>query len=135
MGSVPKRLHEIVNMLNLGSISNEQLKVMAYNMADLFILPSVIDNYPNTLLESFACETPALASRVGGIPEIVNDGEHGFLFDFDSTEDFACKLKNAISDRKRLAEIGREARRWLQRNVSLEQQALLYSELYKELVG
>ena len=104
-------------------------------MADLFILPSVIDNYPNTLLESFACETPALASRVGGIPEIVNDGERGFLFDFDSMEDLASKIKDAISDRKRLAEIGREARRWLQRNASLEQQALLYSELYKELVG
>ncbi|NBQ01827.1 MAG: glycosyltransferase family 1 protein, partial [Opitutae bacterium] len=58
-----------------------------------------------------------------------------FLFDFDSTEDFACKIKDAISDRKRLAEIGREARRWLQSNVSLEQQALRYSELYKELVG
>ncbi|MCP4545700.1 MAG: glycosyltransferase family 4 protein [bacterium] len=47
--------------------------------ADCLVLPSVMEGYPNVLVEALACERPVIASRVGGIPEIVRDGETGIL--------------------------------------------------------
>lgn len=63
----------------LGPICNEDNLALIYSMADLFALPSMADNLPNSILESLACGTPALAFRVGGIPEIIKHKVNGYL--------------------------------------------------------
>src|SRR5215210_5917696 len=50
-----------------------------YAMADVFALPSSFDNSPNALLEAMACGLPVVATRVGGVPRYVADGENGLL--------------------------------------------------------
>jgi len=49
------------------------------NAADLVVLPSLSEGRPNTVIEGMACATPIVATRVGGIPELVKDGENGYL--------------------------------------------------------
>ena len=75
---------------------------MIYSLADIFILPSQIDNYPNTL-ESFACGTPAIASNVGGIPEIVEDGKKRISFStLIKLQNLPTKLKLVINLNKKM---------------------------------
>ncbi len=50
-----------------------------YAACDLYVLPSLVDNLPNMLIESIACGTPCLSFNVGGCPDIVRDGVTGYL--------------------------------------------------------
>jgi len=61
-----------------GSCLNEELSVW-YNAADVSCLPSSREGWPNVLLESLACGTPVVATRVGGVPEVISSPEHGIL--------------------------------------------------------
>jgi len=58
---------------NLGIVESEQLLSLAYSAADVFVLPTLQDNLPNTLLESLSCGTPVAAFNVGGIPDALGD--------------------------------------------------------------
>lgn len=59
---------------------------LLYNAADAFVTPSVADNYPNVLIEAMACGTPSIGFKIGGIPEIINDGKSGILANSVSSE-------------------------------------------------
>ncbi len=61
----------------LGYQTLEEKIVAAYRAADVFVIPSVEDNLPNTILESLACDTPVVGFCVGGIPDLVKDGLTG----------------------------------------------------------
>jgi glycosyltransferase involved in cell wall biosynthesis len=58
---------------NLGIVESEHLLSLAYSAADVFVLPTLQDNLPNTLLESLSCGTPVAAFNVGGIPDALGD--------------------------------------------------------------
>lgn len=67
------------NSINLGNVKDERLMSCIYSAADVFIIPSLIDNLPNTVLESLMCGTPVIGFPVGGIPEMISDWENGLL--------------------------------------------------------
>ncbi len=68
-----------IEVHQLGYIEDEQLLSTVYNAADMFVIPSLADNLPNTVLESLMCGTPVIAFPVGGIPDMVQHGENGLL--------------------------------------------------------
>lgn len=76
----------------------------------LVLLPSRIEALPTVLIEAAACGVPAVATRVGGIPEVVVDGETGWLFDTLTGPSVAAAVRAALRDPQRLAEAGRQAR-------------------------
>ena len=87
-----------------------------YRAADVFVLPSIIDNEGNTeglgvvLLEALACGIPCVASRVGGITDIVQDGKNGFLVEPENPGALAHKITALIEDdrlRQKMSEYGR----------------------------
>ena len=63
----------------LGYISDPQRIVSVYNAADVFVLPSLEDNLPNTLMEAMACGVPCVSFRVGGIPEMIDHRLNGYV--------------------------------------------------------
>ena len=71
--------------------------VEKYQKADFFLLPSIYEGFPNVLCEAMGCGLPVLASRVCDNPNIVAEGDNGFLFDPYSVEDIASKIKEMIS--------------------------------------
>ena len=80
------------NVLDLGAIYDERLMSLVYNAADVFIIPSLMDNLPNTVVESLLCGTPVIGFPVGGISDLIINGENGLL-----TEDISVKsLLNSI---------------------------------------
>ena len=83
-----------------------------YSLADVFVCPSIYEPLGIVNLEAMACETAVVASRVGGIPEVVVDGETGVLVDYDAddTAGFEAALAEAVNavagDAERAAALG-----------------------------
>jgi N-acetyl-alpha-D-glucosaminyl L-malate synthase BshA len=79
------------------------------SVADVFLLPSAQESFGMAALEAMACEVPVVASRVGGLPEVVEDGVCGFLRDLDDIEGMAKAAISLLSDpvvHKRFAQAG-----------------------------
>jgi glycosyltransferase involved in cell wall biosynthesis len=97
-GPEEDNLRQLVRHLNLGDcidfagqISNEQVpQYMA--AADIFVLPSLSEGFPNVVLEAMAVGLPVVASRVGGLPEIIEEGENGFLVEPKMPEQIADRV-------------------------------------------
>jgi glycosyltransferase involved in cell wall biosynthesis len=79
IGNKNSELETIENIYELGSIYDERLMSIAYSAADVFVIPSLMDNLPNTVLESIMCGTPVIGFPVGGIPDMIQDGVNGFI--------------------------------------------------------
>ena len=70
-------------------LSNEAEIAELYNAVDLFVTPSLQDNLPNTIVEAMACGTPCVGFDVGGIPEMINHKQDGYVADYCDSIDFA----------------------------------------------
>jgi alpha-maltose-1-phosphate synthase len=96
-------------------ISREDL-IDLHSHAAVFVCPSIYEPFGLVILEAMACETPVVASRVGGIPEIVVEGETGYLVDFDPadvegfTSALADRMEKLLSDPTMAAGMGKAGR-------------------------
>lgn len=90
----------------LGTLSGEHLW-SCYAAADIFLLPSRYDNFPNVVLEAMAMELPVVATRVGGVPSQVDDGVTGFLVPSDDDKTMAERLFDLFSDKGLRISFGR----------------------------
>ena len=77
------------NVKFLGRFSDEIALSLIYNSADLFVAPSLEDNLPNTVLESLHCGTPVAAFDIGGMPDMIEHKENGYLAEFKSSDNLA----------------------------------------------
>jgi glycosyltransferase involved in cell wall biosynthesis len=73
----------------LGTISDDIKLAQCYSAADAFLTTSLEDNLPNTVMESLSCGTPVVAFTTGGIPNMVNHQQNGYLAQYKSSQDFA----------------------------------------------
>lgn len=83
-------------VLQLGFINNDVDIVNCYNAADFFVIPSIEDNLPNTVLESLACGTPVLGYNIGGIPDMVINNKSGLLADPNNQKEFIQNIETFI---------------------------------------
>lgn len=96
-------------------ISREDL-IHLHSGATVFVCPSIYEPFGLVILEAMACETAVVASRVGGIPEIVVEGETGFLVDYDqdATDEFttalAARIDQLLGDTGLASKMGRAGR-------------------------
>ena len=89
----------------LGYVNDEQRIVSVYNAADVFVLPSLSENLPNTIMEAMACGVPCVGFRVGGIPEEIDHRLTGYVADYKDAADLARGLRWALveADRQQVA--------------------------------
>ena len=103
--------------------------------ADLFLLPSESESFGLSALEAMACEVPVLATRVGGVPEVIEEGGCGYLFDIgnvDGMAEMAMSILNSDEERKRLGQRGREI---AITRFATEKIIPQYEELYQRVIG
>lgn len=98
IGNKNSELNSIENIFELGAIYDEKLMSVAYSAADVFVIPSLIDNLPNTVLESLMCGTPVIGFPVGGIPDMIQDGVNGFLTDEISVESLTKTINKFLKN-------------------------------------
>ena len=123
-----------VPIKTLGFIEAEERTALVYCAADLFVLPSCQDNFPNTAVEALACGLPVIGSNVGGIPEIVRDGITGLLVEPGDARALAGGIEELAGNRERREEMSANCRRVAVQEYALEIQAERYVELYSSLV-
>ncbi|MBT3255052.1 MAG: glycosyltransferase [Deltaproteobacteria bacterium] len=119
---------------NLGLFDSDAEITMAYAAADLFVLPSLEDNFPNTMLEAMSCGTPLIAYSTGGIPEAITDGDNGLIVptgDYRKLGDAICSL---MENEELLKHMGRRAREKALREFTIDTQATRHSHLYETLL-
>jgi glycosyltransferase involved in cell wall biosynthesis len=73
----------------LNFVNNDRDLVNIYNAVDLYATPSLEENLPNTIMESMACGVPCVGFNIGGIPEMIDHRENGYVAEYKSAEDFA----------------------------------------------
>jgi len=83
--------------LGVGVVTAE-VKPVLYRSVDLFVLPSYYENMPNTLIEAMAAGVPSVATAVGAIPDMIRDGETGFIVPPHDAKALAARLAALISD-------------------------------------
>jgi glycosyltransferase involved in cell wall biosynthesis len=79
----------------LGYVADDEL-VKFYNSLELFVLPTESEGLPNVALEAMACGTPVLATAVGGLPDLINDGENGFLMEDNAPDTIEMNISRAL---------------------------------------
>ncbi len=93
------------------SFVGKQPKISDYlSVADVLLLPSAQESFGLAALEAMACEVPVVASRVGGLPEVVTDGETGFLSEVGDVDEMAERAARLAADTELRREMGRRAR-------------------------
>ncbi len=90
-------LNQRISAYHLGYISDEVLLASAYSAADIFVIPSVEDNLPNTVIESLACGTPVVAFNVGGLPDLISNGINGFIAEKINVEELYQAIVKALN--------------------------------------
>jgi len=117
----------------LGKINNDDQLALCYAAADAFLIPSLEDNLPYTVMESLSCGTPVIAFTTGGIPDMVAHEKNGYLAAYRSSESFADGMEWMINhpDRKQLND---NARQTVMDKFSEEVIAKRHIHLYKKLV-
>jgi glycosyltransferase involved in cell wall biosynthesis len=94
--------------------------IQAYQEAAVCILPSAWENSPYALLEAMACGTPVIATRAGGVPEIIEDGVNGFMLPAGDAEALADRICALLEDAQLRKALGHNARRRIQELFSVE---------------
>jgi glycosyltransferase involved in cell wall biosynthesis len=116
----------------MGSVANTAMPGV-YSSADLVVIPSLVEATSIAALEAMSCERVVAASRVGGLPEIVDD-RVGLLFPSGDPEAIADAIEQAAHAKDRQA-MGREARIRVEANWSIRRMADIHEDLYRRLLG
>jgi L-malate glycosyltransferase len=102
--------------------------------ADLFLLPSATESFGLAALEAMACEVPVIASRVGGLPEVIDDGINGFLHDPDDLDGMVASAVRLLTDDDLHRRIGRAAREVAVERFSADRVVPQYEAAYEQLL-
>ena len=104
-------------------------------LADVLLMPSELESFGLAALEAMACEVAPIATRVGGVPEVIEDGHSGILRDVGDVEGMAEAAIELLSDRKRLAEMQQTARFEAQARFCASKIIPMYEEFYRSIVN
>jgi len=118
---------------NLSVIDSQNDMSEIYSLADVFVLPSVEDNLPNTVMEAMACSTPVVAFNTGGIPDMIDHQMNGYLAEYKSADDLANGIQWVLNNRG--IDLAGNSRKKVMENFSNEIVASQYVDLYQSLLN
>jgi glycosyltransferase involved in cell wall biosynthesis len=117
----------------LGNIKKEEEMVEVYNSADVFLAPSLQDNLPNTLVEAASCGVPCVGFSIGGVPDIIDHKETGYLAEYKNCDDLVNGIQWVLSNKKHQIlreKVRRNAKEKFGKDVVVDK----YVNLYKSLL-
>jgi len=122
-----KKLELKKNFILLGSI----LDAYKYlKMFDIFVLPSAKEGFPWTILEAMVAEVPVVATKVGGVPEIIENEKNGLLVVPESSKELDEAIKKLLSDNDLREAFAQEAKRTVEGKFNLKQMIQQYEDLF-----
>ena len=137
-GPLRKDLEDFSGRLGLsGSVSFlgfQRNLSLFYSALDVFVLPSLWEGMPVALLEAFSHGLPVVATSVSGIPEVVTEGQEGFLVEPANPQQIAQKIIMLLEDEKRRLEMGRKGKERVEKDFSQDKMVSAYVKLYRDLI-
>ena len=118
----------------VGNLNDDLSLATVYSAADVFVLPSVQDNLPNTIMEAIACGTPCVAFNIGGIPDLIEHQKNGYLAQPFKTDDLAQGIAWVLEKEERHQKLSYRAREKAEQEFALQIQAGRYLSLFKEIM-
>jgi len=135
-GSERPALEDMISRYGLGQHvrlmgARSQVDIFSYlNTARLFVLPSLSEGIPVSLMEAMAMELPVVATQITGIPELVTDGMNGFLVAPRDPEALAARIEQLLSEPSLAVEFGKNGRRKVEDEFDLKKNAKSLEELF-----
>ncbi|MGL4501482.1 MAG: glycosyltransferase family 4 protein [Planktothrix sp.] len=119
----------------LGKLNDDLSLALVYSAADVFVAPSIQDNLPNTVLEAIACGTPCVAFKIGGMPDLIDHQQNGYLASAYEIDDLIQGITWVLEDRERHQKLGQSARKKFEQGFTWELQAHRYLSVLGEMVA
>jgi len=141
VGSGPQKteLEQKVEELGLTDVCVFQPTVSApadwMRAIDIFVLPSISEGFSNSLLEAMACGCCPVASRVGGTPELVNNGERGILFEPGNRKELSDALVQLAQHPKEQQRMAANAASFVREHLTIQQASARLAAIYRNLVS
>lgn len=118
----------------LGYVSDERRMARIYQASDVFVLPSLSENLPNTIMEALACGIPSVAFKVGGIAEEIDHQKNGYVAQYRSADDLARGIRWTLYEADRQA-LAAAAVKKVAQNYSAGTVAMRYIEVYQQALA
>jgi glycosyltransferase involved in cell wall biosynthesis len=134
-GELPTDRSGLPVLHEMGFIDGPEHQSAIYSAADVFVLPSLEDNAPQTGLEAMACGTPVVAYESGGIPEFVMPGQTGLLAPVGNVAALARQIGDLASHDRLRQRLAAGARRLIESEYDVRKQVRKYIDLYATLVA
>lgn len=128
MGSGEEKIRETLSgavVHSLGYVTDAERIRLAYSAADAFVLPSLSENLPNTIMESMACGTPCVGFNVGGIPEMIDHEVNGYVARYKDSADLKKGMEYVLMN-----DFSAECRQKVMQNYGEESVVERYMEVY-----
>jgi glycosyltransferase involved in cell wall biosynthesis len=124
-----------IEMQFMGTLTDDIALSVLYSAADVMVVPSRQENLPNTIMEAMACGTPAVAFRVGGIPDLIEHLSNGYLAKPYDTDDLSRGISWVLEHSGRASLLEARCCQKIESEFKLDVVTKKYIKLYSELVG
>jgi glycosyltransferase involved in cell wall biosynthesis len=124
-----------IDVFSFGYIEIDQIKVMIFSAADLFVFPTRGDIFGLVAQEAMACGTPTVAFDVCGVPDLVRPGITGELAEPENPQDLADKIEQLLIDGETRQRISQNCREIAVKEYNLTLQAQRYMQLYEQVLA
>lgn len=125
---------EHINVHFIGYVSDRDLLVTLYNLADLMVVPSLTENLSCAIMESLSCATPVCCFAIGGNSDMLEHKVNGYLAKEKDSEDLARGIRWCLDNNKD-GSLSRAARKKVLDNYTIERVGKLYAELYESIIS
>jgi len=135
LGDEQKGMFDIagIKTIRLGKFTDPTEISERYNLADIFIFPSVQESFGLVAIEAMACGTPVIGANVGIIPEVIKDKINGLIFETKDSDQLKEKILWALKNKDKLKQMGKKASTLVRKKYTLKNQAKGYLKVYKKL--
>ncbi|MCX6313038.1 MAG: glycosyltransferase [Bacteroidetes bacterium] len=134
VGGVSNEIHSTIPIIDFGFVNDEHTMAELYSASDFFVMPSVEDNLPNTIIEALLCGIPVTGFATGGIPDMISPGINGILAEeksadslYDSIMHMVENIRNYNNDEIRLDALGK-----YDQNIQAKKYIELYASVLKK---
>ncbi len=134
LGSALDRARELGIAKQVEALGEQDQIIPLLSIADLFLLPSAQESFGLAALEAMSCEVPVVASNVGGLHEVIDDGITGFLHDPSDTQRMADSGVRLLTDPDLHARVAKESRRTVQKRFCRDLVVPQYEEFYTQIL-
>ena len=117
------------------AVGAQEEVVPLLSIADVFLLPSVQESFGLAALEAMACEVPVIASDVGGLPEVIDNGVTGYLHPLDAEDEMAASAIALLKDQAHHDRIAQAACRRVREHFSVDRVVPMYESCYQKLLS